>query len=156
MALNNSTGVPLAILQAINATSTTQQHPLGTRVWDTQGNNYVYLQGVASTVVGNFVTFNHNFATTRIAADAVGPVAVAKSACVANQFGWYQVYGINTEATTDTVAANKSCYIDNVVGRVDDAVVTGDLVVGCFTMTADTSNVATVSLNFPYVTDVLG
>jgi len=129
-----------------------QVHPLGTRGWDTSGNEYVYLKGVGSTVAGDHVVFDENYATTRLVADEVGPVAIAMAAIDATtEYGWYQRYGVNTIAKTDTVAADAGVYIDGTAGRVDDAGVAGDLVIGEYTMTADTSNVATVWLNYPHV-----
>ena len=127
---------------------------LGTRKRDVAGNEYIYLAGVSSNAAGSFVVFDESFATTLLTADEVGPVGVAMSAFDATtEYGWAQIYGKNTVAKTDTVAADKGTYIDGTAGRVDDADVAGDTVYGCFTMTADTSNVATVWLNYPFVSD---
>lgn len=134
-----------------------QQVALGTRARDASGNEYIYLKGVGSTGAGSWVTFNESYATALLTANAVGPVAIAMAAIDATtEFGWYQIYGVNTVAKTDTIAADKQLYIDGTDGRADDANVAGDLIVGAQSMTADTSNVATVSLQYPHVTDVLG
>lgn len=122
----------------------------------TNGKQYIFLTGVASTAAGSWVSFDENFSSTLLAANAVGAVAIASAATVASTKGWYQIYGVNTQASTDTVAADKALFIDATPGRADDAVVTGDLIVGAFSMTADAANVATVFLNYPCVTDVLG
>lgn len=135
---------------------TTAKYPLGSRAYDKSGNEYIYLKGIGSTVAGSWVSFDENGATALLAANAVGPVAIAMAAIVANTYGWYQIFGVNTIASTDTVAADKSLFIDGTNGRADDAVVTGDLIVGAASQTADTSNVATVRLHHPFVTDVLG
>lgn len=129
--------------------------PLGTRALDGNGNEYIYLKGVANTAARSVVTFDENFATTLIAANAVGPVAVAMAATVASTYGWYQIYG-NGSASSDTTAADKQLFIDGTAGRVDDAVVTGDLIVGMVSTAADATNVLAVWLNYPYVTDTLG
>ena len=70
------------------------------------------------------------------------------------EYGWAQIYGPNTVAKTDTVAADKALYIDGTTGRADDADVAGDAIHGAFSMTADTSNVATVYLTYPFVSDI--
>jgi hypothetical protein len=130
---------------------------LGERYTDpTNGKAYIFLTGVASTVAGSWVSFDENFATTLLAANAVGPVAIASAATVASTKGWYQIYGVNTQASTDTIAADVALFIDGTAGRADDAVVAGDLIVGAYSMTADSANVATVFLNYPSVTNVLG
>lgn len=91
----------LAGAQAIADTSTTQKHPLGTIVVATdptygQG-EFIYLLGVASTAVGSIVTYDA--ITWLTVLSAVGgyiprPIAVAMSANVASQYGWYQVSGV--------------------------------------------------------------
>lgn len=85
--------------QQIAETSTTKQHPLGTIVkgWDpTYGEGeFIYLQGIGSTVVGSVVNYDANWVTelntTGLATPS--PLAVAMSANVANQYGWYQISG---------------------------------------------------------------
>jgi hypothetical protein len=135
----------------------TKKFRLGTEKTDVDGKVYIYLKGVASTAAGSWVTFDENFATTLLAANAVGPVAISMAANTsATNYSWYQVKGINAIASTDTVAADKALYIDGTAGRADDAVVSGDLIVGAASMAADSSNVCTVMLNRPFVTDVLG
>ena len=153
----NLTGSAMTFNGDTSVVDAAQVHTLGTRARDTSGNEYVYLKGVGSTTAGSWVSYDENYATTLLAGNAVGPVAIAMAAIDATtEFGWYQIYGVNTVAKTDTVAADKALFIDGTAGRADDAVVTGDLIVGAASMTADTSNVATVQLNYPFVTDVLG
>lgn len=135
---------------------TVAKHPLGTKAFDKSGNEYIYLLGVASTAAGSWVTYDEAFATTLLAANAIGPVAIAMAAIVASRYGWYQVRGKNIIASSDTTADDKPLFIDGTAGRVDDAVVTGDLVVGAFSRGSDSSNVLTVQINYPCVTDTLG
>lgn len=86
-------------MQKLDETSTTQKHPLGTIVRgldDTYGEGeFIYLRGIGSTVVGSLVAYSASFLTalhtTALAAPV--PVAVAMSANVANQYGWYQISG---------------------------------------------------------------
>lgn len=97
--------------QAIADTATSAQHPLGTivRAYDpTYGEGeFIYLKGVGSTAVGSVVTYNTSSYTTALA--AVGsnkpqPIAIAMSANVANQYGWYQISGIAVVKKTCTVS----------------------------------------------------
>ncbi len=65
--------------QPIASNSTTQNHPLGTIVQASDptygGGEFIYLQGVVSTAVASWVTFNaDDFSTALLAADAIGPV----------------------------------------------------------------------------------
>ena len=136
---------------------TSQLEVLGKRAWSSAGNEYIYLRGVGSTVAGDWVVYDENYFTTRLVADEVGPVAIAMAAVDAiTSYGWYQIFGVNTIARTDTVAADSSLYIDGTAGRADDAGVAGDIILGAYSMTADSSNVATVHLNYPHVSNDLG
>lgn len=132
---------PRAGVQAIADTSTTQQHALGTTIRavdEVYGEGeFVYLKGVASTVVGSVVIFDSKLATTTLTvAGSRGPAAVAMSANVANQFGWYQVSG-SAVAKANTVVANASVYAASPAGSVDDAAVSGDKIDGARFKTAD-------------------
>lgn len=87
--------------QPIAETSTTQKHPLGTivRAKDpTYGEGeFIYLLGVVNTDAGDAVVYDAEGHQTAIGSVAVGvsrPVAVAMSANVAGQYGWYQIGGI--------------------------------------------------------------
>lgn len=118
--------------QKIAETSTTARHPLGTIVTandpDYGAGEFIYLKGVASTVVGSWVTYSDLFATTLIVANAIGDVAVAMSANVADQYGWYQIGG-KAVARADDVADSGLVYIDTATGGVcDDVEITGDRV----------------------------
>jgi len=97
--------------QAIASTSTTQNHPIGTivRAKDaTLGEGeFIYLLGVASTAVGSLVTFNSTTGQTTLAAVGTNhpqPIAVAMSANVASQYGWYQISGVATALKSSAVS----------------------------------------------------
>lgn len=138
------------IEQAFDATSSTKKHDFGTivRAFDTattaQGvGEFIYLEGVASTVLGDWVTYNpDDWSTTLLVADAVGPCAIAMTANTASQFGWYQISGkavgrVLTGFTDGSVVYRGG----STAGRVDNTSVEGDLVYnakGASTTTAGT------------------
>jgi hypothetical protein len=136
----------------ITVTGTTQLHALGTRckALDTGSTGYgygefIYLLGAASTVRGSVVLIKDDYSTSLLAARDKGGVAVALSANVAGQYGWYQILGKGV-AACDTVAANAACYIDGTNGRVDDAAVAGDQVIGMRTVTSDDTATCVVNM----------
>lgn len=101
---------PFVVRQAINATSTTQYHPLGTiiRAADsTYGHGeFMYLLGVAATIVGSVVTYHPS--TYQTALCPVGnnlskPVAIAMSVNLATGYGWYQISGLALAAKVATI-----------------------------------------------------
>lgn len=131
--------------------------PLGTRAFDTDGNEYIFLAGVASTAVGSWVSFDEDHATTLLVANAKGRVAIAMAATVASTYGWYQIYGKNTAAKALAgFADNGLIYATATAGSIDDAVVTGDLVVGAIGRSAVSDGVITAEINYPFITDTLG
>lgn len=135
---------------------TVLQQQLGTRAFDTAGNEYIYLQGVASLdATHNWVTFDEDGVTTLIAANAVGRVAVAMAIIDATtKYGWFQIYGKNSAGGSDAIAIDKQMFIDATAGRVDDAAVSGDGVYGVWSRSTDAStNIATFELCYPFVTD---
>ena len=102
---------PLVGAQPIAVTDTTQNHAVGTIVRGvdpTYGEGeFIYLKGVASTAVGSIVTYNTSSGTTALAPVGTNkpqPVAVAMSANVASQYGWYQISGIAVVAKSATVS----------------------------------------------------
>jgi hypothetical protein len=127
--------------QPIAVTDTTQNHPLGTIVKakdPTYGEGeFVYLKGLASTAVGEAVIYDQYAGTTkRAVAGDRGPAAIAMSANVASQYGWYQIGG-SAVAKTGTVAAAGNVYVTATAGTLDDATVSGDKIDGARFKTAD-------------------
>lgn len=147
--------------QAIADTSTTKKHDLGTIVRAVDSSygvgEFIYLLGVASTAVGSWVTYNmDDGSTTLLAANAVGPVAVAMSANVADQYGWYQIGGKAVGKCLTQFADNAQVWITATAGSIDDASVAGDLVnnaKGASTTVAD-SGVADFEISRPFVDNI--
>jgi len=97
--------------QPIASTSTTKNHNLGTII---QANDptygvgeFIYLKGVASTVVGSIVNYDDTYQTALDTAAVSGPsrpLAISMSANVASQYGWYQIGGMATATKANTVS----------------------------------------------------
>ena len=143
-------------IQPIDATSATQQHPLGTIVTakdDTYGvGEFIYLRGAALTAKGDAVTYTVKpGATVRAAANGRGAVAVAMSANPAGQYGWYCISGCVPVAAT-AAAAGGLAYLTATPGALDDAVVAGDKVDGAVFAEATAAGFATIQLSRPSAT----
>jgi hypothetical protein len=102
---------PVLANQNIADTSTTAKHPLGSIVRAVDptlgGGEFIYLLGVASTVVGSPVAYNINTWQTSLApvgANKPYQIAVAMSANGAASYGWYQIAGIAVGAKTSGLA----------------------------------------------------
>lgn len=128
----------------------TQRNSLGARAFDDVENEFIYLGGVASTIVGSWVVFSSaTFLTTLLVAAGKGRVAVATAAVVlATNFGWYQICGLATGSVATGAAAGK-VWATATPGRVDNTDVATDLVAGALQVGATASNLATFELNYP-------
>ena len=148
-------------MQPISSFSDTQQHPLGTIVQASDVNygvgEFIYLKGLASTAQGSWVTYNYDdFTTALLAANAIGPVAVAMSACVANKFGWYQIAGKTVGKAATGYADNGLVYATATAGTIDDAVVAGDRVknaLGASALDTPATGFAEFEISRPWMDD---
>lgn len=126
--------------QPLTETSTVQNHALGTIVRGTDPTygegEFIYLKGVASTIVGSCAVFDSAYQTALTVAASRGPVAVSLSANVANQFGWYQVRGL---AVLDcaTVASGATAQATATAGEIDDTTTAGQFIDGMTTKSAN-------------------
>lgn len=91
------TGTQTAVVGAPGEVHTSAKNTVGTTATFSDGNEYMYLPGVASTIAGSWVTINPaggTFATALLTKTAVGPVAIATAATDAStEYGWYLVRG---------------------------------------------------------------
>lgn len=149
--------------QPIAETSTVQRHPLGTIVTAADpvygAGEFVYLKGAANTAIGSWATYNMDDGSTALlAANAIGPVAVAMSANVASQYGWYQVGGKAIGLCLAGFADNANVYATGTAGSVDDAVVAGDRVknaVGASAIGVPSGSFAEFEIARPWMDDAL-
>ena len=150
--------------QPIANTETTRKHPLGTivRGWDpTYGEGeFIYLLGVNSTTTGDMVTYNTTtwqtaLVTTTNAENKGVPVAVAMSANVGSQYGWYQISGNAVmKKTTVAVTPQVPIFISATAGKFKVLASSGQQILGA--MTANLTTVVTttstvvVTINRPH------
>jgi hypothetical protein len=99
---------------------TEARNPILTRSNDAQGNEYIYLKGVASTVAGDWVVYDELGATIRMVTTSIGPAAIAQSACVASNWGWYLVSGVGLGNALTAYADNATVNATATDGSVDD------------------------------------
>lgn len=157
MAAMYLTGAPLGTVGIPGQVDSSARNPIGARCFgvDPLGNaaEFIYLKGVASTIVGSVVTFDEAGVTALIAADAVGPVAVALAIVddVA-KFGWY---GISGTFPTDVVAScadNAAIGRETTNGKVGDGFASGDQIFGAVSRAATTAAaVVNCQYQYPYV-----
>lgn len=147
--------------QPIANTETVQAHRLGTTVLaedPTYGaGEFIYLKGVASTLVGSLVTYDQTLGTTTLApaTGGIGPVAVAQSANVASQYGWYQISGAAAVKAPNAMTPGSDVFmLAATPGSVDDAVVASEQVVNAAVSTTTgtpSSGLAIIQISRPFL-----
>jgi len=133
---------------------------LGTRKRDLAQNEYIYLQGIASTAIGSWVNFDGGVAfvtallDTDVAATQLGRLAVAKAAVGASQYGWYCIYGaVDGLALTGSTDA-KNAFATATAGSVDDSGVGAEVLVnGAWSTGAvnETTFLQAFAISYPYM-----
>lgn len=142
-----------------NTVDASKKHRLGTRKRAVDGNEYIYGKGVASTLLGSWVSFDHALTSTLAIADTQGRVGVAMGAIDATtKFGWYCIYGsVSALCLTAFDGTNGAgTYLTGTPGSVDDTDVAGDAVHGAIGRTDrdTTTGLSTFELNYPHVLDL--
>lgn len=151
---------PLIGAQPIAVTDTVQNHQLGTivRAEDSSygAGEFIYLKGVASTVVGSLVDYDSYLATTALApaTAGTGPVAVSMSINVANQYGWYQIQGIAAVKAPNAMVVGADVFaLAATPGSVDDAAVNGEQILNAKVSTTTgtpSTGLALIEINRPF------
>lgn len=147
-------------MQPIEVTSTVQKHPLGTIVNASDptygAGEFVYLKGIASTVVGSLVDYDPYLATTALApaTGGIGPVAVAMSINVALQFGWYAIGGtVPVKAPNAMTPGAEVFMLAATPGSVDDADVANEQIMSAKVSTTTGTpgtGLALITINRPF------
>lgn len=149
-------GHQMAVVGDTSAIHDTAKNPLGSRAFDAGGNEYIYLQGVASTAAGDWVFYSASgFVTTRVPASTAtnGSLAVAMAAVLANQFGWYQIGGlvqIAAIATDGSADGKLLSAASGTIGRMTTGPTSTKNVFGAVCVGASASNVGKVFLTYPF------
>lgn len=154
----------LVAAQPITDISTTQNHPLGTKVNATDPTygrgEFIYLLGIGSTVVGSLVKYNATTYQTALLSVANGknkgvPVAVAMSANVASSYGWYQISGNAViKKTGVAVTPQVPIFISGTDSRMKVLASAGQQILGAqtanLTTIVTTTSTVVVTINRPF------
>lgn len=160
---NPQIGLPPITDTQLAAEASTESAKLGTIVQaqdDVYGTGeFIYLRGLAATQVGTWVTYNaDDYSTTLLAANAIGPVAVAMSANLAGFYGWYQISGKAVGRALAGFLDNANVYATATAGSVDDTIVAGDRVkmaVGASAVGTPAAGLAEFEIARPFMDDGL-
>lgn len=151
---------PVLGVQPIANTDTVQRHALGFQVGAVDplygAGEFVYLKGVASTVVGSMVDFDEYLGTTVLspATGGTGSVAVSMSANIANQYGWYQIQGSAVVRAPNAMVPGADVFsLAATPGSVDDAAVAGEQILNAKVSTTTgtpSAGLAVIQINRPF------
>ena len=132
---------------------TAKKFRLGTKKRNLLGQEFIYLQGVGSTVANDAVTYDEDGATIRLLTSTpAGPVAIAMAAVDATtEYGFYGIWGEFTVSAGD-VADNGAVYATATAGKLDDAELNLSHIYGATFRSTDNSTAvtATIQIQYPY------
>jgi hypothetical protein len=117
---------------------------------------FIFLKGVASTVVGSLVDYDLSAGTTTLApaTAGTGPCAVAMSANVLNQYGWYQITGIAAVKAPNAMVVGAEIFmLAATPGSVDDAAVAGEQILNAKALSTTgtpSAGLALIEINRPF------
>ena len=149
------------VVGALTDVHTSQQNPLMARCEDEAGGQYIYLQGVSSLVASDAVTYDENGVTTLLAANAIGPVAIAMATVDATtKFGWFCVRSPRGGVLANLVANsadNATLGRETTNGKLGDGRAAGDAIANAVARGATSGAAAAlIQINNPYVDDFHG
>lgn len=133
--------------QPIANTDTTKRHLTGTIVQAVDpiygSGEFIYLRGVASTTIGDVVSFTtsdgatNDGATIRWAGttNTPLPLAVSMSANVSGQYGWYQIQGSAVVNASGSVSSGDKAYFQ-ATALVTSSIVASKQVIGMMAASA--------------------
>jgi hypothetical protein len=113
---------------------------------------FMYLQGVASLVAGEWVSINpDNHTVAKLADGHLGGVAIAMAATVASKFGWFQVKGKASGLLAASVADNAGLYTTATAGTAGATAANQSEIIGARAAAASGSSAANteVEINYP-------
>lgn len=121
---------------------------------------FIYLKGLDATARGTWVTYNlDDGSTALLAANAIGPVAIAMGATVTGTWGWYQISGKAVGKALTGYLDNALVFSTATAGSVDDTVVDGDMVhlaKGASAVDTPSTGLAEFEISRPYTDDIAG
>jgi hypothetical protein len=129
--------------------------PTGSRYKGVDGDEYIYLKGVASTAAGSWVQYysdGTDYVTallTETIAENGANVAVALAATIADTYGWYQICGEVEGASLISNVAGADQFATTTAGSLDDAGTTTIHGIQLIDTAAAAGNV-TYSINYPH------
>lgn len=146
----------------IGSVDTVAAVPVGTIVTATDptygAGEFIYLKGLDSTARGTWVTYNlDDGSTALLAANAIGPVAIAMGATVTGTWGWYQISGKAVGKALTGYLDNALVFSTGTAGSVDDTVVDGDMVhlaKGASAVDTPSTGLAEFEISRPYTDDI--
>lgn len=159
------TGAYLTTTGLLTDVDTVARNTIGIQVdgYDDFGGaaRFIYLKGLAATIAGTVVVYDHTGATALIAIDLSGPVAVAMAPTVVNTFGWYAICGtVLTDVVANSavaVAGGKNPGRETTDGKVGDGRAAGDEINNFFQRVATTAAaLAYCQFYYPFVNNFTG
>ncbi len=123
------------------------------------GNEYIYLPGVASLSARNWVVYQTANGTTfaygsvtRLTNALCGPVAIAQATINSNSYGWFGIKGVFHGYVGAATSSGSMVWASGTAAAVDQTVTIGSAILGVVDCdTGISGGTATFILNYPFI-----
>jgi len=157
----------IKLISPLTTIDSTPTFTLGTTTYTKDGNEYIYLRGVASVAAYSWVTFitaglttgeTHSYGSVTLLATTggKGQVGIAQAAITEGKSGWFQIKGIGWGLAGMKCTAGNAVWSSGTAGQAGGSSTAGDLVAGSFCIGSSASGgTALFAINYPFCTDTL-
>ena len=148
----------LKLITPLTQVDSSANFTVGSKTTTKDGNEYIYLPGTTAVAANDWVTFTSaTGSVTRLATTgAKGQVAVAISAVIGPNYGWFCTKGlVKAKMGTGAGTAGAQLYASGTAAYAGTAVVSGDLLAGAFVSGTYASGSVTCWISNPFCTDTL-
>lgn len=140
----------------------TPKFTAGTRTMTKDGNEYIYLPGVASVAQYDWVLWStasaHSYGSvTRMVLAKTGLVGIAQAAIVEGKHGWFQTSGIGwAKAGAGAISSGSTLYACGTTATADAAVTAGAQILNSLTLgTSAAGGTVLVYIDRPFINGVV-
>ncbi len=151
----------IQLITPLNQVDSSAAYTVGTKTMTKNGNEYIYLPGVASVATYDWVTYitsatglSYGSVTRLATSGAVGLVGIAQGTIISNKWGWFQIAG-TAIGNCNSIATTKAVYASVTVAVVWTTVSTNEMIANAFCTASASDGTTTFLIDHPYITGTL-
>lgn len=152
----------IKLISPLDQVDSSARFTVGSRTTTNDGNEYIYLPGIASCAQYDWVIYNRGTSSgttkasygsvTRINITTAGNAGIAQAAILGPKYGWFMIKGAGWGNAGAQVSSGSPIYASGTVGLVSTTVNAGNAVYNAFATQAGVSGgTCRVVINYPVI-----